>query len=524
MLPTNTNVTIDVQSRFPANPDALVVFLTEGGKISGEAPQLLGDGQMQCIDRLLKAGVVRGKPKEIGFDLVECGKEYRRVYGAGLGPADKLNAEAVRQAAGAFARAARKHRLKHLVMVPPVLRRSDGAGAEAAVTGFLLASFEFNEYRGAGQKKDSDADKPKQVKLTVLSTAESVKSLRPRIDRARVVAESQNYARTIANRPGNEINPPKLADVARQMCKELGLGFRALDEKEMKRLGMGGILAVGSGSNATPPRLIAMEYRPKGGGGARANGRKGSRSDRPLLVVGKAITFDSGGISIKPAEKMNKMVFDKCGAMAVLGLMAAVARLKPAVPVVGILSSAENLLSETSYRPGDILRMYNGVTVEVTNTDAEGRLVLGDALAWGIETYKPAAVVDLATLTGGCVIALGHWHAGMMSNNDDLVAEIQRAADSSGERVWRMPVGDDERDAIKSDFADIVNSAGRWGSPITAGAFLSYFIPRDNSVPWVHLDIAGVADTEKELPYLGKGATGWGVRTLVEWVATRADR
>jgi leucyl aminopeptidase len=167
--------------------------------------------------------------------------------------------------------------------------------------------------------------------------------------------------------------------------------------------------------------------------------------------------------------------------------------------------------------------MYNGVTVEVTNTDAEGRLVLGDALSWGIETYKPAAVVDLATLTGGCVVALGTWQAGLMSNNDKLADEIQRAAESAGEKFWRLPVGDAERDQIKSDAADIVNSAGRWGSPITAGAFLSYFVPRDGSVPWAHLDIAGVADTDKELPYYARGATGFGVRTLVEWVMSRAS-
>jgi leucyl aminopeptidase len=342
------------------------------------------------------------------------------------------------------------------------------------------------------------------------------------------MCDAQNYARTIANRPGNEINPPKLADVARKMCKDLGLQCKVMDEKEMKRRGMGGILAVGAGSNATPPRMIVMEYAPRGSrprvqGSGKKAGRNGRKSGaKPLLVVGKAITFDSGGISIKPAEKMGRMVYDKCGAMAVLGLMVAVARLKPSIPIVGILSSAENLLSETSYRPGDILRMYNGVTVEVTNTDAEGRLVLGDALAWGVETYKPAAVVDLATLTGGCIVALGQTQAGLMSNNDEFVEEIKRVASQTGEKVWHLPVGDDQRDQIKSDVADIVNSAGRYGSPITAGAFLSYFVPRDGSVPWVHLDIAGVADTEKELPYIGKGATGWGVRTLVEWVMSRA--
>jgi len=210
--------------------------------------------------------------------------------------------------------------------------------------------------------------------------------------------------------------------------------------------------------------------------------------------------------------------------MAVLGTMCAVARLRLSVHVVGILSSAENHISETAYRPGDIVRMYNGVTVEVTNTDAEGRLVLGDALAWGIETFKPSAVIDLATLTGGVVVALGRTMAGVMSNNDSLVQELNDITERTGERIWRLPLGPEQREQIKSDDADIVNSAGREAHPLQGGAFLSHFVPEDDSVPWAHLDIAGVADTEKDLPYYGKGATGWGVRTLVEWVAGRARR
>jgi leucyl aminopeptidase len=325
------------------------------------------------------------------------------------------------------------------------------------------------------------------------------------VEEARIVAEAQNFARTIAFRPGNEINPPALAKVAQAAGKELGLPVRVLDHTEMKRLGMGGILGVGAGSSLTPPRMIVMEYGGKKGG-----------AKRPVLVVGKAITFDTGGISIKPAEKMGRMVFDKCGAMAVLGLMCALARLKSPVHVVGILSSAENHISESAYRPGDILKMYNGVTVEVTNTDAEGRLVLGDALAWGIETYKPSAVIDLATLTGGVVVALGVTMAGVMCNDDRLFEQLQSAADSSGEKIWRLPLAEEIRELIKSDVADIINAAGRHASPLQGGAFLSHFVPEN--MPWAHIDIAGVAETEKELPYYGKGATGWGVRTLIEWI------
>jgi leucyl aminopeptidase len=210
--------------------------------------------------------------------------------------------------------------------------------------------------------------------------------------------------------------------------------------------------------------------------------------------------------------------------------MVALAKSKFPLPVVGLLTSAENHVSGNAYRPGDIITQYNGVTVEITNTDAEGRLVLGDALAWGIEQYKPAAVVDLATLTGGVVVALGKTMAGVLSNSDELVEELNAAATTAGEKIWRLPIGEDQRDYIKSEPADIVNSGGREGHPLQGGAFLSFFVPggtgdlpegRNGLVPWAHLDIAGVADTEKELPYYAKGATGWGVRTLVEWVTSR---
>src|SRR6185312_11135680 len=259
----------------------------------------------------------------------------------------------------------------------------------------------------------------------------------PAVERGTIVGEAQNFARTIASRPGNDINPPSLAKVAQQLAREAGLKSRVLNEKEMKRLGMGGILGVGSGSATTPPRMIVLQYQ------------GGKAKEAPLLVVGKSITFDSGGISIKPADRMGKMIYDKSGGMAVLGLMYALAKLKLPVNVVGILASAENILSESSYRPGDILRMYNGVTVDVTNTDAEGRLVLGDALAWGIETYKPSAVVDLATLTGGVVTALGKSMAGVMSNSDEIVRELNVAAEAAGEKIWRLPLGEEQRDQIR---------------------------------------------------------------------------
>jgi leucyl aminopeptidase len=523
MLPTSTNVSVETQSRLPRDADAIVVFISEGGRVCGDAPHLLDDVVMESVKRLIEARVMRGKAKEVVFDLIDVdvsrGKA-RRVFLVGVGKHDKLDSEAVRHAAGAIARAVRKHRMRSVAVVPPVLREPGLSAAEATVIGFLLASFDYEEYRGAVSKKKSEESNAKPINLTILATKGSMKQVKPRVDRGQIIASAQNFARTIAFRPGNDINPPALAKVAQQLAREVGIECRVLDEKQLARLGMGGILAVGGGSIETPPRLIVLNYRPGGVRAARAGAKPFRRP--PLLIVGKAITFDTGGISIKPAEKMGKMVFDKCGGMTVLGVMCAVARLRLPIQVVGLLSSAENHISSRAYRPGDILRMYNGVTVEVTNTDAEGRLVLGDALAWGIQAFKPSAVIDLATLTGGVVVALGRTMAGVMCNNDDLFKELNQLGQITGEKMWRLPLGADQRDQIKSDVADIVNSAGRDAHPLQGGAFLSHFIPEDGKLPWAHLDIAGVADSDKDLPYYKRGATGWGVRTLVEWVAKRA--
>ncbi|MDB5300858.1 MAG: pepA, partial [Phycisphaerales bacterium] len=526
MVPTSTDFSISVKDAAPAAGDATVVFIEEGhaadSTVSG-----LADADQAALGRLLASGVVRGKAKEMAFDVVNAGPDkFRRLFAVGLGKGDKVNAETLRQAAGRVVRALRKHRLAKANVFVPAITVPAPQAAEALVVGALLAAFDFEEYKGTGQKRD-DSPRPKRLEWTLVATGQDGKAVRASVDRGRIVADGQNFARTIASRPGNDINPPSLAKVAQAMAREVGLTCRVLDENQMAKLGMGGILAVGGGSIATPPRMIVLEHKglgKTGGKGGNSNLKSKISNASPLLVVGKAITFDTGGISIKPADKMGKMIFDKCGGMAVLGLMYAAAKLKLPMNVIGILSSAENAVSSRAYRPGDILRMYNGVTVDVTNTDAEGRLVLGDALAWGIETYKPSAVVDLATLTGGVVTALGKSMAGVMSNSDQIVRELAAAGETAGEKMWRLPLGEEQRDQIRGDAADIVNSAGREAHPLQGGAFLSFFVPTDGSVPWAHLDIAGPADTEKELPYYAKGATGWGVRTLVEWVTLRSSK
>ena len=493
MIPTSTPIKLTLSSKIPANVDAVAVFAIAKSDEALQATQLAADDRAAAV-RLLASGVAKAKAGEVVFDLVHTAKgKVRRVILAGLGAAEKIDTNSYRHAAAAIAKAIRKHKLASVAVVAPKDQ------AEAVATGLMLASFDFREYKGTAHKK-KDEPEAKEPTITVVSVDKKG------FDRGVAIATGQNFARTIASRPGNDINPPELARVTAAMAKEVGLSCKVFDEKQLKKLGMGGILAVGAANKTTPPRLIVLEWNGKAKGA-------------PLLAVGKAITFDTGGISIKPAAAMGRMIYDKCGGMAVLGFMLAVAKLKLNRRVIGILSSAENHISDTAFRPGDILTMYNGVTVEVTNTDAEGRLVLGDALAWGIETYKPSAVVDLATLTGGVVVALGKTMAGVMANDDKIVADLQKAADAAGEKFWRLPLGDDQRDMMKSDHADLVNSGGREGHPLQGGAFLSYFVPE--GTPWAHLDIAGVADTERDLPLSGKGATGWGVRTLVEWASNQ---
>ncbi len=512
MIITSSSAEIFATDKIPTNPQAIVVFVLEGDSQAPPAAKRAGNEIAQTVNRILAADLSAGKAKEITPGIIGDGPRTQRIFVVGLGKPEKISPETIRQSAGSVLRALRKHQIHRAAILLPELKSIAPANiADAISTAIHLAAFDYREYKGTASKSREKSDKSstRPIAITLVAERSSLSKIKPAIDRAKIICTGQNFARTIASRPGNDINPITLAKQSQTLAREASLRCAIMDERQLARLGMGGILAVGNGSIQSPPRMIVLEHRP-----ARTRGKT-------ILVVGKAITFDTGGISIKPADKMGKMIFDKCGGMAVLGLMYAVAKLKLPIHVVGILASAENAISSKAYRPGDILRMYNGVTVDVTNTDAEGRLVLGDALAWGIETYKPAAVVDLATLTGGVIVALGKTMAGVMSNSDALVAELTEAGQSEGEKMWRLPLGEDQRDFIKAESADIVNSAGREGHPLQGGAFLSYFVPDDESVPWAHLDIAGVADTEKKLPYYAIGATGWGVRTLVRWVESR---
>ncbi len=490
----------------PADAQALVAFAVEKQGVIGDLPAAVA----AVAKRVFAAWPAKGKARQSIAHLLENrGGKPQWLILAGLGDGAKLDLNCYRHAAAAACRLCGKYKLSHVcVYSHSAVNSVSAADAAAAIAeGWILAAYRFEELKGtAAAPADKENQLPTQSVRLALAGGAISPAVKNAVRRASVIAQAQNLARTLANRPANIINPPSLAKAAGELARQTpGLRCKVLSEGQLAKLNMNGLLAVGGGSIDTPPRLIVLEYRPAQ-----------NKTADPVLLVGKSITFDTGGISIKPADKMGKMIYDKCGGTTVLAIMIAAARLKLPMPLVGLLAAAENHVSHKAYRPGDVLRMHNGVTVEVTNTDAEGRLVLADGLAWGIENYHPRAAVDLATLTGGVIVALGKQIAGVMTRHTELFEQLQKAGQKSGENLWRLPLGEEQREQIKSDAADIVNSAGRDGQPLQGGAFLSYFV--DEKLPWAHIDIAGVADTEKDLPQYGKGATGWGVRTLINWL------
>jgi leucyl aminopeptidase len=322
-----------------------------------------------------------------------------------------------------------------------------------------------------------------------------------------VLSDAGIFTRDISNLPPNDCSPKVLANFSEKLSESNKTKVRVIEKDEMTSYGFGGILAVGRGSSNSP-KLIVIEYSGS------------TKNDKPIVIVGKAVTFDTGGISIKPSEKMEEMKYDKCGGCNVIGIMKAVSDLNFDTNVIGIIPAVENMPSGNSYRPGDIIRMYNGKTVEVLNTDAEGRIILGDALAFAVKTFAPRAIIDMATLTGAAIIALGSNVAALVGNNREVVTKILKYSNQTGEKIWELPLFEDYKEQLKSSNADMKNIGGRGAGAITAAAFLSNFV---DDTPWVHLDIAGTAwnqEGTKEKTYNPKGATGFGIRTIVKYIAS----
>jgi leucyl aminopeptidase len=384
-----------------------------------------------------------------------------------------------------------KHIAEAAIWLDPAQTGSDYVSA--AVEGAILGDFETDRYKT--DKKDV-----KSLERFSVSLGEGGPHLEAAARRGRILAEAQNFARELANEPGNLLTPLGLAEHARRTAGEFGLEYEVLDRDRMAQLGMGSLLGVAIGS-AEPPALIVLRYRPAAEPAGRVH----------LGLIGKGVTFDTGGISIKGADGMEKMKYDMAGGAATIGAMRAIAQLKPAIPVTALIPAVENMPGSRAQRPGDIVTSLSGKTIEVINTDAEGRLILADAISYA-QRLGCTHLVDAATLTGAVVVALGHIHVGLFANDDALRERVLLAARAEGEKMWHMPLDDDYKDYLKSVFADLPNVGGRYGGAVTAAMFLKEFA---DPTPWVHLDIAGTAWLDDSKPFLAKGPTGVPLRTMV---------
>jgi leucyl aminopeptidase len=423
----------------------------------------------------------------------------KKILIAGLGPRNKISTDVLRNVTGKIAQKVRSLGLSEFSIVIPIGFPIDSDSLiSVVVEGTILSLYSFDKF-----KKEKSGKSPN---LSILvSNSQNAQKI---ISQAQVVTEGVLFARDTSNLPPNECSPTTLASIAKSLSSKNKLKCKIFSKNELKQKKFGGISAVGQGSK-NKPKLIILEHN------------KGRRDEKPVVIVGKAVTFDTGGISLKPGDKMDEMKFDKCGGCVVLGIMKAVSELKLPINVVGIIPSVENMPSGESYRPGDIIRLYSGKTAEILNTDAEGRLILADALAYGIKHYSPKSIIDFATLTGACIVALGNNVAGLVSNDHKLAEKIKNSSEKTSEGLWELPINDDYMDMIKSNVADMKNvGIGRAAGTITAAAFLANAV--DNT-PWAHIDIAGTAwiqDATKKKSYNPKGATGYGVRLILDYLRT----
>jgi leucyl aminopeptidase len=416
----------------------------------------------------------------------------KRLLIVGGGKAKTFSAYELRRVAGAAVRALKPRSIRSLAFaVPNSLDAVTAVGA--VVEGAFVGDFDPDTYKS--DRKDQRVDS-----VTVVAKGDEAR-LGQIVEQARIVGESQNFTRELVNEPSNRMTPTVLAEQARKMCAETGLKCEVYGADKIKELKMGAFWSVAQGSDE-PPALIIMRYEPAGA------------PPNPVLgLVGKGITFDTGGISIKPADGMEKMKYDMAGGATMIGVMRAIALLKPKMKVIGIVCATENMPSGHAQKPGDVQIAMSGKSIEIINTDAEGRLVLADGLYYARQ-LGCTHLIDAATLTGACVVALGYINAGVFGNNDEMYDRFHRATEQAGEKMWRLPLDEEYKDVIRSNIADIMNSGGRWGGAITAAMFLKEFA---EDTPWLHLDIAGTAWMEDNKPWIAKGPSGIAVRSLIQF-------
>lgn len=452
-----------------------------------------------CLERLADTKEFIGKSNTSKM-LHTLGRlPAERLLLVGLGKYKEVNNERLRQAAGTAVQALRTARVASFSSALH-LSTSLSEALEAVTVGTLLGSYAFEQYK----TKEKEERFGFEEMTLLLPNDGGKKEAVARVDRANTLCQGVELARDLVSHPCNVVTTGYLADTARELAGLHGLECRIYEQAELEEMGMNALVGVGKGA-AEPPRLIVLEYRGPGAKG------------RPVVLVGKGITFDSGGISLKPGAGMEEMKTDMAGAAAVLGTMSAAAGLKLPINLVGIVPTAENMPDGKAYKPGDVLTSLSGQTIEITNTDAEGRLILCDALHFA-QRYKPASMIDLATLTGACIVALGHEASGLMGSDQRLVDALKQAGERCGERVWQLPLWDEYGEVMKSDIADLKNAGSRDGGSITAGWFLKQFVGKTR---WAHLDIAGTAWSEKARSYCPKGASGVGVRLLIEYLDSK---
>jgi leucyl aminopeptidase len=490
----------------------------KGAEVKPQPVLLTGDPVVAAAaGAVLASGEFKAGANETLLLHAPAGLKARRLLIVGVGKQAKLTAHLVRNAAGTAVRFAKPRGIRELVFALPVAAELEAAAStRAAVEGAFLGDFDPDTYRS--ERTD------KRIERWTLAAPEAADSnaLEAAFAEGVIVGESQNFTRSLVNEPGNKLTPTILGERAAQMAKEVGLQCEVHSTGKIHELKMGAFWSVAQGS-AEPPALIVMRYEPEGAneGPILHPTDKDPSAGTPVLgLVGKGITFDSGGISIKPSADMDKMKYDMAGGAAMLGAMRAIALLKPRVRVICVVCASENMPDGKAQKPGDVQTAMPfsadkpGKTIEIINTDAEGRLVLADGLTYARQ-LGATHLMDAATLTGACVVALGMVNAGVFANDEDTWKKFEAALETSGEKFWRLPLGEEYAEMIKSEIGDIKNTGGRWGGASTAAEFLRVFA---DDTPWIHLDIAGIAWVEDSRPYIAKGPSGVGVRSVLEWV------
>jgi leucyl aminopeptidase len=488
-------ITLSFQSPAEVETDCLAVTVVDEGEGSSNKPKVLSNdvGVRKAAHELIASGEVTGKIFEANLVHKPHGLKAKRLLLVGGGKAKNFSTYELRKVAGTAVRFLKPKSIKNFAFLAPDLATGAVDSVKSVVEGAYVADFDPDTYK-------SDRKNLAMETVTVVTDADK-KVAEEALREGRAMGESQNLTRVLVNEPSNRMTPTILGEYAKKMCSEVGLKCEVYGADKIKELKMGAFWSVAQGSDE-PPALVVMTYEPAG-----------APKEPVLGLVGKGITFDTGGISIKPADGMEKMKYDMAGGAAMIGAMRAIALLKPKVKVIGIVCASENMPSGKAQKPGDIQIAMSGKSIEIINTDAEGRLVLADGLHYARQ-LGATHMIDAATLTGACVVALGMVNAGIFANDDAMYQKFSEANKRAGEKMWRLPLDQEYFESIRSSIADIMNSGGRWGGAVTAAMFLKEFV---DTTPWIHLDIAGTAWIDDNKPWIAKGPSGIAVRSIVEF-------